>query len=138
MLLRNKCQLQYKKSGFWLLNQVASSFLCSLFSFQILWPWMIFLLDHSSFLLIASVYSISDLCSSYSINSSSSDSTFWASLWADKHTGLLRNLFPSGCSNGNCISYALLWDFKVTCISTVFYGELLSHTCFVFWMLPCR
>lgn len=58
-------------------------------------------LDYCLFLLIPCVYSVSDLCVSYIIHSTCADDSFRASIWTDKHTGLLGDLFLNGGPYGN-------------------------------------
>lgn len=63
------------------------------------------------FCLLSCLNSISDLCSSCIINSLGFDFAFWTSLWADKYSGLLGNLFFNGFTYGNCVSS--VWEYLI-------------------------
>lgn len=59
-------------------------------------------INHCLVLLDALVYSICYICGGYIIHCASADATFRASLWSDKRTGLLGDMFLDGGTYGIC------------------------------------
>lgn len=94
------------------------------------------------FCVLSSLDSISDLCSSCIVNSIGFDFAFWTTLWADKHSGLLGNLFFNGFTYGNIVSlvgeYFILLGFYVSLPDEVIYILSSVWACETFLMPPCR
>lgn len=64
-----------------------------------------------------SCHSIYDIRSSYSIHCTCPDASFWASLWANQHSGLLGHLFLNGCPNGTLHHITSFWVDLGFCIA---------------------